>query len=176
MFAAISQQLFVKFFKFDAAFGGKHVPTIVGGDLVFGTDLRHHFEEEDISQLGNVLMVNDAVVTKDVAQVPEFADKKFVNTFEVAVHFKGSPCLVENGFYLFKKDARLDAAHIFVKFAVGKFADHKVANDNEVTSFVVDALFARHGFQTVRRVMVDKVAVSAIFTVSKYSITPRYLL
>ncbi|MBR2732886.1 MAG: hypothetical protein IKD80_01360 [Selenomonadaceae bacterium] len=77
---------------------------------------------------------------------------------------------------MFKKDARLDAAHIFVKFAVGKFADHKVANDNEVTSFVVDALFARHGFQTVRRVVVDKVAVSAIFTVSKYSITPRYLL
>ena len=43
-------------------------------ELIFGAGFLGHLEEQQIGQLGDVLMVGDAVVLEDVAQVPEFAD------------------------------------------------------------------------------------------------------
>lgn len=52
------------------------------------------------------------------------------------------------------------------QFAVGEFASYGVAIGNEVAFFVVYALFTQHGFQTVRRVVVDEIAVNDSLAIS----------
>jgi len=49
-------------------------PAVASGDLGFGVGLLRHLEEEQVGELGDVLMVGHAVVLEDVAEVPEFAD------------------------------------------------------------------------------------------------------
>ena len=50
------------------------VPAVFFGELIFGAGFLGHLEEQQIGQLGDVLVIGDAVVLEDVAQVPEFAD------------------------------------------------------------------------------------------------------
>ena len=56
------------------SFGSQIVPAVSLGDLAFGAGLLGHLEEQDVGQLGDVLVVGDAVVSQDVAEVPEFLD------------------------------------------------------------------------------------------------------
>ena len=43
-------------------------------ELVLRAGLLRHLEEEQVGQLGDVLVVGDAVVPEDVAEVPELGD------------------------------------------------------------------------------------------------------
>ena len=49
-------------------------PAVAGGDLVLGAGLRGHLEEQQVGQLGDVLVVGDPVVLEDVTEVPELGD------------------------------------------------------------------------------------------------------
>jgi hypothetical protein len=42
--------------------------------LVFGAGFLGHLEEQQVGQFGDVLVIGDAVVFEEVAEVPEFAD------------------------------------------------------------------------------------------------------
>jgi len=50
------------------------VPSVAPGDLVLGACLLRHFEEEQVGQFGDVLVVGDPVVFEDVAEVPKLLD------------------------------------------------------------------------------------------------------
>ena len=49
-------------------------PAVAGGNLVLRTSLLGHLQEQRIGQLGHVLVVGDAIVLEDVAQVLELGD------------------------------------------------------------------------------------------------------
>jgi hypothetical protein len=50
------------------------VPAVALGDLLLGARLLRHLEEEQVGELGDVLVVRDPVVLEDVAEVPELLD------------------------------------------------------------------------------------------------------
>jgi FtsH-binding integral membrane protein len=56
------------------------VPAIACRYLFLGPGLLGHFEKEDIGQLGNILMIGNAVVPQDITETP-----KFLNNF-LGVH------------------------------------------------------------------------------------------
>ncbi len=68
------QQFLVGFFQLDAVFGGQAVPAAGFWYLAFRACLLRHFQKQDIGQLCHILVVGDAVVTEDIAEVPEFGD------------------------------------------------------------------------------------------------------
>src|SRR5690606_23340820 len=49
-------------------------PAAVGGQDVLAPGLRQHLEEQQVGELGNIVLVGDAVVAQDVAQVPQTLD------------------------------------------------------------------------------------------------------
>ncbi len=49
-------------------------PAMVCRELIFGAGFLGHLEEEQIGQFGDVLMISDAVILEDVAEVPELGD------------------------------------------------------------------------------------------------------
>ena len=49
-------------------------PTMALGNLVLGASLLGHFQEEEVGQLSDVLVIGDPVVLEDVAEVPELGD------------------------------------------------------------------------------------------------------
>jgi len=49
-------------------------PAVALRDLVLGAGFLGHLEEEDVGELGDVVVVGHAVVFEDVAEVPEFLD------------------------------------------------------------------------------------------------------
>ena len=49
-------------------------PAIACRELIFGAGFLGHLEEEQIGQLGDVLVIGDAVILEDVAEVPELGD------------------------------------------------------------------------------------------------------
>jgi hypothetical protein len=49
-------------------------PSVALGKLIFAAGFPCHREEEQIGQLGDVLMVSDPVVLEDVAEVPQLGD------------------------------------------------------------------------------------------------------
>ena len=50
------------------------IPAVAFRELVLGAGLLGHLEEQQVGQLGDVLVVGDAVVLEDVAEVPELGD------------------------------------------------------------------------------------------------------
>ena len=50
---------------------GDVVPPEALGELPLGLRLLRHLEEEEIRQLGDVLVVGDAIVPEDMTQVPQ---------------------------------------------------------------------------------------------------------
>ncbi|HMA91365.1 MAG TPA: hypothetical protein VKP30_01715 [Polyangiaceae bacterium] len=56
--------------------GSQIIPTIALGDLILDLAplLLGHFEEEEVGELGHVLVVRDAVIAQDVTKVPEPLD------------------------------------------------------------------------------------------------------
>ena len=51
--------------------GFQVVPAVAGGDCVLGAGFLGHLEEQQVRQLGDVLVIGDSVVLEDVAEVPE---------------------------------------------------------------------------------------------------------
>ena len=74
VFAQLGQHLLVNVFQFNAAFGGQRVPPAGFGNSRFRAGFLGHFQEENIGQLGHILMIGDAVIPQDIAEVPEFGD------------------------------------------------------------------------------------------------------
>ncbi len=74
VFSQSFQQFLIILLECDSFFAFEDVPAIGFGDFVFGAGFFCHFQEEEIGQLGHVLVVGDAVIEKDVAQVPKFGD------------------------------------------------------------------------------------------------------
>ena len=72
--AEVDQRLLVGLQPVEAGVGFQIVPAVAGGELVFGAGLLGHLEKEQISQLGDVLVIGDSVVLQDVAEVPELGD------------------------------------------------------------------------------------------------------
>ncbi len=54
--------------------GFEIIPAVVVGELIFRAGLLGHLQEEQIGQLGHILVVGDAIVLQDVAEVPELLD------------------------------------------------------------------------------------------------------
>jgi hypothetical protein len=50
------------------------IPVVSLRNLVFGPGFLGHLEEQQIGQLGDVLVIGDPVVLEDVAEVPELRD------------------------------------------------------------------------------------------------------
>ena len=65
------EELFVVVLEVEAFAVFEGVPAVGGGDGVLGVGFLRHLEEEDVGELGDVLVVGDAVVPEDVAEVPE---------------------------------------------------------------------------------------------------------
>ena len=72
--AQVVQQLLVEFFQFNSAFGGQAVPAVGFRYLTLCARLLRHLQKQDIGQLRHILMIGDAVVTENVAEVPEFGN------------------------------------------------------------------------------------------------------
>ncbi len=68
----VAQQFLIEFLQFNAAFGSQAVPAVGFGNLFFRTCFLRHFQKKDIRQLGYILVVGDAIITEDIAQIPEF--------------------------------------------------------------------------------------------------------
>ena len=67
----MGQQLFIEFLQFDAAFGGELVPAVGGGNLTFRAGLLCHLQKQNVSKLGYILVIGDAVIPQNIAEVPE---------------------------------------------------------------------------------------------------------
>ena len=72
--AKMDQGELVGFETVRCSLGFKIVPAMASGNLLLGAGLLGHFEEQQIGQLGNVLVVGDSVILEDVTEVPEFGD------------------------------------------------------------------------------------------------------
>ena len=72
--AEMDQGELVGFEPVRCSLGFEVVPTVAGGDLLLGAGLLGHLEEQEIGQLGDVLVIGDPVVLEDVTEVPEFGD------------------------------------------------------------------------------------------------------
>ncbi len=74
MAAEVDEGDFVEFQPLGGAFLFEVSPAVAFGDLVLGAGFLCHLEEQDVGELGDVLVIGDAVVLEDVAEVPEFLD------------------------------------------------------------------------------------------------------
>lgn len=74
VFAQLGQHLLVNVFQLNAAFGGQHVPAAGFGNGRFRAGFLGHFQEQNIGQFRHILMIGDAVIPQDIAEVPEFGD------------------------------------------------------------------------------------------------------
>ena len=74
MAAEVDQRELVGLQPVGRGLGFEVVPAVAGGDLVFGAGFLGHLEEQQVGQLGDVLVVGDPVVLEDVAEVPEPGD------------------------------------------------------------------------------------------------------
>ena len=72
--AEVDQRELVGFQPLGRGLGFQVVPAVAGRELVLGAGLLRHLEEQQVGQLGDVLVVGDAVVLEDVAEVPELGD------------------------------------------------------------------------------------------------------
>ena len=66
------QQFLVELFQFHALFGNKLVPTILLRDSSLGAGFLAHFQEQDISQFRNILLISDTIITQHIAEIPKF--------------------------------------------------------------------------------------------------------
>ena len=70
--AQMLQQFLVELLQFHALFGNKLVPTILLRDGSLGAGFLAHFQEQDISQFRNILLISDTVITQHIAEIPKF--------------------------------------------------------------------------------------------------------
>ena len=70
--AQMLQQFLVELLQFHALFGNKLVPTILLRDSSLGTGFLAHFQEQDIGQFRNILLISDTVIPQYIAEIPEF--------------------------------------------------------------------------------------------------------
>src|SRR6266540_6995336 len=71
MAAEVDERELVGFQSVGRGPGFQVVPAVAGGDRVLGTGFLGHLEEQQVRQLGNVLMIGDSVILENVAKVPE---------------------------------------------------------------------------------------------------------
>ena len=69
--AQMVQQFFIEFLQFNTALGGQIVPAVGFWYLALCTRFLRHFQEQDIGQLRDILVIGDAVITENIAEVPE---------------------------------------------------------------------------------------------------------
>lgn len=70
---------------------GEVGPAVALGKLIFLAGFLHHLEEEEESQLGHILVVRDAIVSKDVTEAPELGDDVLGGhglSVQVVIHHK----------------------------------------------------------------------------------------
>ena len=72
--AEVDERLPVVVEELDAVAAAERVPAEVLRNPALGPGLLGHLEEEEVRQLGDVLVVGDAVVAEDVAELPELRD------------------------------------------------------------------------------------------------------
>ena len=71
-FSQMFQQCLVELLQLYALFRKKLVPAILLRDSSFRTGFLTHFQEQDISQFCNILMISDTVIPQHIAEIPEF--------------------------------------------------------------------------------------------------------
>ena len=74
MAAEVDQRELVGLQPVGRGVGFQVIPAVPGGELVFGAGLLGHLEEQQVGQLGDVLVIGDSVILQDVAEVPELGD------------------------------------------------------------------------------------------------------
>ena len=65
------KQAFVEDFQVDAAVSCQVFPAVACRDGFFCAGFLSHLEEKQVCQFGDVLMVGDAIIPEDIAEVPE---------------------------------------------------------------------------------------------------------
>lgn len=68
--AQVNQQHFVEFQPVGRGLRFQIAPALAIGQLILDAGFLGHFEEQEIGQFGHVLVIGDAVILEDVAQVP----------------------------------------------------------------------------------------------------------
>ena len=71
-FAQMFQQFLVELFQVHALLSKELVPTVLFRDSSLGTSLLAHFQEQDIGQFRDVLMISNTVISQYIAEIPEF--------------------------------------------------------------------------------------------------------
>lgn len=69
--AKLVEDFLVVVLEVEAAQVAQRIPAAVLRDRILGVRLLRHLEEEDVGQLRHILMIRDAVVAQDVAEIPE---------------------------------------------------------------------------------------------------------
>lgn len=72
--AQMVQQLLIELLQFNAALGGQIVPAVGFRHLALCARFLRHFQKQDIGQLRHILVIGDAVITENVAEVSKFGD------------------------------------------------------------------------------------------------------
>ena len=67
----MGQQLLVELFQLNAAFGSQLIPAVGFRNLAFCTSLLRHLQKQNISKLGDILMIGNAIVPQYIAEIPE---------------------------------------------------------------------------------------------------------
>jgi hypothetical protein len=70
--AQFQQEFSVKLVQLDPLLRYQIGPAISFRDFVFGPCFLSHLQKKDVSKFSHVLVIGDAVVTEDIAQVPKF--------------------------------------------------------------------------------------------------------
>ena len=69
--AELVEDFLVVVLEVEAAQVAQRIPAAILRDRILGVRLLRHLEEEDVGQLRHILMIRDAVVAQDVAEIPE---------------------------------------------------------------------------------------------------------